>query len=53
MVFKELLGPINLSGAQTLGIHELTEVIIVRKDENLMFTAFQVIAPCFEGFDNS
>ena len=40
VITKELLGPTDLSGAQALCIHELTEVIMVRKDENLMLAAF-------------
>ena len=34
---KEVLGPTDLFA---LCIHELTEVIMVRKDKNLMLTAF-------------
>ena len=52
MVSKELLGPANLSGAQAFCIHEMTEVIMVRKDENLMLAAFQIVTPRLEGFDN-
>ena len=40
MVSEELLGPANLSGAQTLRIYETTEIIMVRKDENFMLAAF-------------
>ena len=39
MVSKELLGLADLSGAQALRIHETTEVIMLRKDENLMLVA--------------
>ena len=52
MVLGELLGPADLFGAQTLCIYEMTEVIMVRKDENLMFAAFQVVTPHLKGFDN-
>ena len=47
------MGPTDLSGAQALCIHELTEVIMVRKDENLMLAAFQIVTPRLEGFNNS
>ena len=40
MVSKELLGSADLSEAQTFCIHEMTEVIVVYKDENLMLAAF-------------
>ncbi len=53
VVSKELLGPAHLTRAQAFHIHELTEVIMVSKDEDLVFAAFQVVAPSFEGFNNS
>ena len=53
MVLGELLGPADLSGAQALHIHKTTEVIMVRKDENLMLATFQVVPPRLEGFDDS
>ena len=40
IVLRELLGPADLFGAQVLLIHETMEVIVVRKDENLMLAAF-------------
>ena len=40
VITKELLGPTDLSGAQALHIHETTEVIMVRKNKNLMLAAF-------------
>ena len=52
MVLREFLGPAALSGAQALYIHETTEVIVVRKDENLIFAAFQIVAPSLECFNN-
>ena len=48
VITRELLGPTDLSGAQALRIYELTKVIVVRKDENLMLTAFQVVTPSLE-----
>ena len=53
MVLRELLGLADLSGAQAFRIHETTEVIVVRKDKNLMFTIFQIVTPRLEGFNNS
>ena len=53
MVSRELLGPADLSGAQALRIHKTTEVIVVRKDENFMLAAFQVVPPGFESLDDS
>ena len=53
MVLRELLGPTDLLRAQTLSIDESTEVIVVRKGENLMLAIFYVVAPYYESFDNS
>ena len=40
MISKKLLGPTDLSEAQTLCIHQMTEIIVVRKHENLMLVVF-------------
>ena len=40
MVSKELLGLVDLSGAQILCIHEMTKVVIIREDKHLVFAAF-------------
>ena len=48
MISREHLGPTELSKAQALRIHESMEVIVVRKDENLMLATFQVVTPSLE-----
>ena len=53
IVLRELLGQMNLSGAQTFYIHKTTVVIMVYEDKNLMLAAYKVIALCLENFDNS
>ena len=53
IVVKELLGLANLSEAQTLCIYRITEVIVVRKDKNLLFATFQIVTLRFKGLDNS
>ncbi len=53
MVSRELLGPADLTKAQAFRIDELTEVIMVSKDEDLVFAAFQVVAPSLKSFNNS
>ncbi len=53
VVSRELLGPADLTRAQAFHIHESTEVIIVSKDEDLIFAALQVVAPSLKGFNNS
>ncbi len=53
VVWRELLGPADLTGAQTLCIHESTEVVMVSEDEDLVFAGFQVVAPSLKGFNNS
>ena len=52
IVLREFLGPADLSRAQALCIYERTEVIVIRKDENLIFAAFQIVAPSFEYLNN-
>ena len=47
------MGPADLSGAQTLHIHKATKVVVVCEDEHFVLAAFQIVTPCFEGFDNS
>ncbi len=42
VVSKELLGLADLTRAQAFRIHESTEVIMVSKDEDLIFAALQV-----------
>ncbi len=53
VVSRELLGPTDLTRAQAFCIHESTEVIMVSKDEDFVFTAFQVVAPSLKGFNDS
>ncbi len=40
LVSRQLLGPADLTRTQTFCIHKSTEVIMVSKDENLVFAAF-------------
>ncbi len=40
VVLRELLGPADLTRAQALCIYELTEIIMVIKDKDLVFVAF-------------
>ena len=53
MVLGELLGPADLSRAQTLYIYEATKIVMVYKDKHLVFAIFQIVTPYLEGFDNS
>ena len=53
MVSGELLGLADLSGAQTLRIHEATKVVVVCEDEHLVLATFQIVTPCLKGFDDS
>ena len=52
VVLRELLGPADLTRAQALRIHESTEVIMVSKDKDLVFAAFQVVTPSLESLNN-
>ena len=53
MISRELLGPADLFGAQTLCIHETTEVVVIRKDKNLMLAIFQLVPPGLKSLDDS
>ena len=53
MVLRELLGQADLSEAQTLCIHETMEVIVVRKDKNLILAIFQIVTPRLKDLDDS
>ncbi len=53
VVLRELLGPADLMKAQVLRIHESTDVIMVSKDKDLVFAAFQVVVPTLKDFNNS
>ena len=53
IILRELLGPTDLLEAQTLYIYKTIEVIIICENENLMLTAFQVMALCLKSFNNS
>ena len=47
IVSKEFLSPTNLLEAQTIYIHEIIEVVMICKDQNLILAAFEVIKPYF------
>ena len=53
MVSKELLGLANLTKTQAFSIYELTEVVIVSKDKDLVFAALQVVTPSLKSLNNS
>lgn len=43
---------LDLTKTQTFDIYELTEIVVVRKDKQLAFAAFQVVTQSFEYFNN-
>ena len=53
MVLGDFLGSADLSGAQTLRIHEATKVVMVCEDEHFVLATFQIVTQCLEGFDDS
>ena len=52
MILKELLSPTDLLGAEIFWIYEMTEIIVVYKEENLMLATFQIVALSFEYFND-
>lgn len=52
-IYKELLDLINLPRAYALGIYELTKLIVVDKDRDLIFENFSVVALSLKILNNS
>ena len=52
MIARKLLSPADLARTQALLIHELSKVILVSENEDLVFETFQIMPPCFECFDD-
>ncbi len=48
VVSRDLVGSTDLTKAQALDIHKSTEVVIVSKNKDLVFVAFQVVASSLE-----
>lgn len=53
MISREFLCPANLTKTQTFCMYELAEVIMVSKDKDFIFIAFQVVTPSLENLNNS
>ena len=53
IVLEELLGLADLSGAHAFHIYKVTKVVVVCEDKHFVFAIFQIVTPCFEGFDDS
>ena len=51
-ILKQLLSSTNLARAQAFCILEFTKVIIVSKNEKLVFVAFEVVALSFKNLNN-
>ena len=52
VVTRELLGPADLSGAQTLCVHKLAEVVVIGEYKHLMLGVFYVVPPGLESFND-
>ena len=52
VISRELLSLANLTRSHILDIYKLTMIIIINKDKDLIFIAFQVVALSFKGFKN-
>ena len=48
MIIRELFGPTNLTKDKTLCIYKLLMIIMIIKNNDLVFTAFQVMFPDFK-----
>ena len=52
MITRQFLGLGDLSGAQTLCVYKLTEVVVIGKQKNFMVKAFQGVFSDFKSFNN-
>ena len=52
MVIKKLLGSLDLVRTQAFCIHELTEIVVVSKNKDLIFTDLQVVVLNLEYSNN-
>ena len=52
LVPREFLGLLDLPRIQALGINESVEIVMVSKDEDLVFAALQVMASSLEGLND-
>lgn len=53
MIFREFLSGSYLAKAQAFSIHELQGIIIVSKNEDLIFAALQVMVPSLKDLNDS
>ena len=53
MVTKKLLDLINLFRAKAFCIHKVAKAIVICKNENFMFTTFQVVLSYLKNLDDS
>lgn len=52
-VSRKFLSLINLPKAKTLSIHKLLKVVVIIKNKDLIFIAFQVVVLCLKSFKDS
>ena len=52
VVTREFLSLANLSGAQTLHIHELAEVVMIGEYKDFVIAAFQIVSPSLKSLNN-
>ena len=52
VVTREFLSPADLSGAQTLCVHEPMEVVMVGKQQKVVLVAFQIVSLGLKSLNN-
>ena len=52
MIARKHLSLADLAETEVLYIHELSKVIVVGKNKDLMFATFWIMPPYFEGLNN-
>ena len=53
MIWQKFLSPLHLAKTQTLYIHKLTEIIIISKNTDLIFVAFEIVVSSLKDLNNS
>ena len=53
MITKELLGLLDLTKAQAFCIHQLTEIVLVPKNKDVLLIVFQIVVPSLKYLNNS
>lgn len=52
MIMRQLLCLPNLTKTNTFCVHKTRKVVVIGKDKNLMFAAFEIVPPSLQSLNN-